>query len=84
MTKLTTLQPLTVSFSITTYEDCTSISQLLTCIGMNRFLGNFDGMTFNEFIMVNDGTLKTMKMQLLHRRAIVIAVVTYKINKGLI
>jgi hypothetical protein len=51
---------------------------------MCRFLHKFETMTFDEFLMVNDGKLKVMQMNMLHRRAIVAAVVTFKMNKGLI
>jgi hypothetical protein len=57
---------------------------MLAMIGMSRFASRFDKLTFDEFLYMNDEKLKALQIQMLNRRAIVAAVVTYKMNKGLL
>lgn len=51
---------------------------------MSKVAPKFDGIEFDTFLMMNDSKLKLMNIQMLQRRAIISAVVTFKMNKGLI
>lgn len=56
----------------------------MTSINMSKFASKFDGIELDAFLMMNDTKLKTMDIQMLQRRTIISAIVTYKMNKGLI